>query len=82
VTDQRPVVLVLSDAKDSGPLSFRQRPISQVDLIDRTRREDVMIYGIGMRSRSRQPRPGLGAAFESVADELHRQYLRGFVAQT
>jgi Ca-activated chloride channel homolog len=61
-TDQRPVILVLSDGKDSGPLSFTQRPISQAEVIDRARREDVMIYSIGMRSRSRQPRtPGIGA---------------------
>ncbi len=57
----RPVVLVLSDGKDSGPLSFRQRYISQADVIDRARREDVMVYGIGMQSRSlRRGPPGLG----------------------
>jgi VWFA-related protein len=53
--DRRKVILVLSDGKDSGPTSFRQRPSSQADVIDRARREDVMIYGIGMRSRSRNP---------------------------
>jgi Ca-activated chloride channel homolog len=58
----RPVVLVLSDGKDSGPISFRQRNISQGEVIDRARREDVMVYGIGMRSRSlRRGLPGLGA---------------------
>jgi Ca-activated chloride channel homolog len=58
----RPVVLVLSDGKDSGPISFRQRNISQGEVIDRARREDVMVYGIGMRSRSlRRGPPGLGA---------------------
>jgi len=58
--DMRLVVLVLSDGKDSGPISFRQRYISQADVIDRARREDVMVYGIGMRSRGRRPPPGLG----------------------
>ena len=53
--DRRKVVLVLSDGKDSGPTSFRQRPSSQADVIDRARREDVMIYAVGMRSRSRNP---------------------------
>ena len=53
--DRRKVILVLSDGKDSGPTSFRQRPSSQADVIDRARREDVMIYAIGMRSRSRNP---------------------------
>jgi Ca-activated chloride channel homolog len=59
--DRRPVILVLSDGKDSGPISFRQRPVSQAEVIDRARREDVMIYGVGMRSRSGRPMtPGIG----------------------
>jgi Ca-activated chloride channel homolog len=58
---RRKVVLVLSDGKDSGPLSFRKRPVSQADVIDRARLEDVMIYAIGLRSRGRQAmQPGVG----------------------
>jgi Ca-activated chloride channel homolog len=58
---RRKVILVLSDGKDSGPLSFRQRPASQADVIDRARVDDVMIYAIGLRSRGRQPmQPGIG----------------------
>jgi Ca-activated chloride channel family protein len=114
----RRVVLVLSDGKDSGPISFRQHYVSQGEVIDRARRDEVMVYGIGMRSRGqRQVQPGigigalqaaltadlpdpglalvaqqtgggyaeirpgqdLGAAFAGVADELHSQYLLGFV---
>jgi len=60
-SDQRRVVLVLSDGKDSGPTSFRQNYVSQVDVIDRARRDEVMVYAIGMRSRSRTA-PGLGVA--------------------
>src|SRR5262245_51373340 len=115
--EMRSVVLVLSDGKDSGSTGFRQRYVSQAEVIDRARREDVMVYGIGMRSRGRRPPPGLGpgglqaaleadlpdaglalvaentgggyveirpnqdlgAAFARVADELHSQYLLGFV---
>jgi len=116
--DRRSVILVLSDGKDSSPLSFRQRPVSQAEVIDRARRENVMIYAIGMRSRNSRtspptigpgglqaalladmPDPGLAlvagktgggyaeirlgqdldAAFTGVADELHSQYLLGFV---
>jgi Ca-activated chloride channel homolog len=59
----RPVILVLSDGKDSGPTGFRQRFVSQAEIIDRARAEDVMIYAIGMRSRSARPmQPGIGAA--------------------
>ncbi len=59
--DRRKVVLVLSDGKDTGPMSFRQRPASQAEVIDRARRDDVMIYAIGMRSRSTRSRqPGIG----------------------
>jgi VWFA-related protein len=58
----RPVVLVLSDGKDNAPFTLRERPSSQAQIIDRARRENVMIYAIGMRSRMRQPMPpGLGA---------------------
>jgi VWFA-related protein len=57
----RSVVLVLSDGKDSGPINFRDPYVSQAEVIDRARKEDVMIYGIGMHSRQRQPRTtGLG----------------------
>ena len=58
--DRRPVILVLSDGKDTGPLSFRQRPVSQAEVIDRGHRGDVMIYAVGMRSRSRQNGPSGG----------------------
>jgi Ca-activated chloride channel family protein len=59
--DKRPVILVLSDGKDSGPISFRQRPISQAEIIERARREDVMVFAVGMRSRSAHPMPpGIG----------------------
>jgi VWFA-related protein len=50
--EARRVVLVLSDGKDSGPLSSRERYIGQKDVIDRARRDDVMVYGIGMHSRA------------------------------
>jgi Ca-activated chloride channel family protein len=57
----RPVVLVLSDGKDSGPLLFRQRFVTQGEVIDHARAGDVMVYGIGMRSRGRRPiTPGVG----------------------
>ncbi len=59
--EQRPVILLLSDGKDSGPISFRQRYVSQAEAIDRARNEDVMVYTIGMRSRSMRPTmPGIG----------------------
>jgi Ca-activated chloride channel family protein len=59
--ERRKVILVLSDGKDTGPLSLRQRPVSQGGIIDRARSEDAMIYAIGMRSRRRQPMtPGIG----------------------
>ncbi|MEW6321728.1 MAG: VWA domain-containing protein [Acidobacteriota bacterium] len=61
--DERRVVLVLSDGKDSGPtsLDFRQRRASQGDVIDRARKDDVMVYAIGLRSRRARPlMPGIG----------------------
>lgn len=59
--DERPVVLVLSDGKDSGQIDFRRRATSQGEVIDRARRENVMIYAVGMRSRAgRATAPGIG----------------------
>jgi VWFA-related protein len=59
--DERRVVLVLSDGKDSGLTSFKDKFFTQGDVIDRARRQDVMVYGIGMRSRGRPQLPGIGA---------------------
>jgi VWFA-related protein len=55
--DERAVILVLSDGKDTSSLSVGH-PVSQGEVIDRARRQDVMIYAIGMRSRG--PRPPMG----------------------
>jgi VWFA-related protein len=62
--DRRRVVLVLSDGKDGGAFGFRQRFVSQVEVIDRARDEDVMIYAIGLRSR----RGGMGGG--SLSDMM------------
>jgi Ca-activated chloride channel family protein len=58
---ERRVVLVLSDGKDSGPIPFGRRFVSQLDVIDRAREDNVMVYGIGLRSRGARPvQPMLG----------------------
>jgi Ca-activated chloride channel homolog len=59
-SDARPVILVLSDGKDSGPISFRERYVSQAEVIDRARLDAVIVYAIGMRSRSPRMPPGIG----------------------
>lgn len=60
----RPVILVLSDGKDSGatgPIGFKRPIASQAEVIDRARRDGVMVYAIGMRSRGARPaQPGVG----------------------
>ncbi len=59
--DERPVILVLSDGKDSGPTGWGQHFFSPAEIIDRARDDDVMVYGIGMRSRrARLRQPGFG----------------------
>ena len=59
--DARPVILVMTDGKDSGPIGFRGPFVSQAEVIDRARRENVMVYAAGMRSRGRHPMPpGVG----------------------
>jgi Ca-activated chloride channel homolog len=58
--DERRVVLVFSDGKDSGPIGFRQRYVSQAEVIDRARDNAVMVYAIGMRSRGPRQMPTFG----------------------
>jgi len=58
--EDRRVVLVLSDGHDSGFIGLRQKYVSQIEVIDRARNEEVMIYAIGMRSGNRQVQPGIG----------------------
>jgi VWFA-related protein len=59
--EKRRVVLVLSDGNDTPITSFKERIVSPAEVIDRARQEDVMVYAVGMRSRSRQQRNiGLG----------------------
>ena len=76
VDDRRKVILVLSDGKDTGsggPLSMHKQPASQAEVIDRARRDDVMIYAVGMRSRSAQSRPpgmGPGGLRESMLADM------------
>jgi Ca-activated chloride channel family protein len=53
--ETRPVILVLSDGKDSGPISFRESFVSPAEIIDRARTSQVMIYAVGMRSRTSRP---------------------------
>lgn len=59
-TEGRRVVLVMSDSKDSGPTGFNQKWVMQPDIDERATREDVMIYGVGVRS-SLSPQGGLGS---------------------
>ena len=77
--DARRVILVLSDGKDSGPIgitpgnNLRKAEPSQAGVIDRALKDEVMVYAIGMRSRSRQPmQPGVGASglTAMLADDL------------
>ncbi len=65
-TDRRRVVLVLSDGKNEEPVSFRRRFISQLEIIERARRENVMIYGIGLRSGT----SAIGLPGQSMQDRL------------
>jgi VWFA-related protein len=58
--DGRAVVLVLSDGKDSMAPRFGKKFISQLEVIERADREEVMIYSIGLYSRGSRPMVGIG----------------------
>ena len=67
--DRRHVVLVLSDGKDSP--GFTKKFYSQLEIIERALAEEVMIYAIGLRSRSASssmPLPGSNPMAVLVAD--------------
>ncbi len=110
----RRVVLVFTDGHDM-PATLRATNISESQVKQRAREEDVMVYGIGLTGRGpagglstgrgrgrmqpQEPDEGLielaaesgggyfairsatnlGETFARVADELHQQYLLGFV---
>ncbi|HET9373297.1 MAG TPA: VWA domain-containing protein [Vicinamibacterales bacterium] len=68
--DERRVVLVLSDGKDTGPRAFNERFVNQLDVVERAQRDEIMIYGIGLQSRGqpRQMRPGTDLGAMLAAD--------------
>jgi VWFA-related protein len=57
-TAERRVILVLSDGKDGGPRKLFEKFIGQLDVVDRARREEVMVYAVGLRSRGLPMMPG------------------------
>ena len=64
----RRVILVFSDGKDGGPAAFGGRFLSPVEIGDRAQREDVMIYGIGVRSAIQLAPGGMGNMQQAMAD--------------
>jgi Ca-activated chloride channel family protein len=69
--DARRVVLVLSDGKDApGFRKFGEKFISQLEIVDRAQREEVMIYGIGLRSRGPASTPMGGDLRDMLVADL------------
>lgn len=64
----RRVILVFSDGKDGGPATFGGRFLSSTDIADRAQREDVMIYGVGVRSTIQLGPGGTGNMMQAMAD--------------
>ncbi len=65
-TSGRRVILVLSDGKDSGP-EIGQKIVTPASVRDRAQKEDVMVYGVGLRSA---PGPVAPGGVRSLADVL------------
>ena len=66
---ERPVVLVLSDGHDSGPMLMKLY-MSQGEAIDRARRDNVMVYAVGMRGKSGTPIQGGFGGFGGLQSTL------------
>ncbi len=64
--DARKVVLVLSDGADSGVM-LSGKFVTQGDVIERARRQDVMVYAVGMRGR---PPRQIGAGIDGLRAAL------------
>lgn len=64
----RRVILVLSDSKDNG-FQMGQKFFIPQQISDHADREDVMIYGVGVKSRLQGPQYG-----QSLADQLTSSY--------
>lgn len=62
----RRVILIFSDGRDSGAMSFKKF-LTPIDIIDRAEREDVMIYGVGLRS---SVAPSFGGGAQGMADSM------------
>ena len=58
--DGRPVILLLSDGKDSLAPVIGKKFVSQLEVTERAQREEVMIYSIGLRSRGAAVGYGVG----------------------
>jgi Ca-activated chloride channel homolog len=56
--NERRVILVMSDSKDSMAGKFGQKFIGQLDVTERAQREEIMVYGVGLRSRGPMPMGG------------------------
>lgn len=83
----RPIVLIMSDGKDTGPLPNGWRStrwLTPLDIVDRAGQADVMIYGIAVHSRgpmgggnamaqlvAHLPDPSLGKVAEDTGGGYH-----------
>lgn len=68
---RRRVVLVLSDGRDSGPMGIKGGWVTQIDVIDRARAQNVMVYAVGMRSRPNLPQGvGPGSMSAMITDGM------------
>lgn len=59
--EERPVVLILSDGRNTFTGNFREKIVTQVEVAEHANAEEVMIYSIGLRSRGGMMMPRAGA---------------------
>jgi Ca-activated chloride channel family protein len=63
----RRVIMVLSDSKDTGPMKIGGAFLSPLEIIEHANKEDVMVYGVGVRSAMPNTMGGdLRSAMEST----------------
>jgi VWFA-related protein len=79
--DSRPVVIVFSDGRDSGP-SPGDRAIGLADVVNRARRDGIMVYAVGLHSRGGSVSSPNGMASFMTRDDRPDPGLSRLAAQT
>jgi VWFA-related protein len=79
--ESRPVVIVFSDGRDSGP-SPGDRPVGLAEVVSRAHRDGIMVYAVGLHSRGGSANSPNGLGNFMTRDDRPDPGLSALAAQT